>query len=147
MPHSGPPSSPSRDLNFSNMAQTFTIPTRQHSHHGHVPHAHAAPHLHAVASSSISQRTGSMDRLRRERDEPAPRHGRSSFSVPPSAQSSASGSKSSSFIGTPRLLSRRGSARDSQRPSVGRSDSIKRATDDDQSEPSGGRSPDDQEQV
>lgn len=37
---------------------------------------------------------------------------RGSASVPPSVPSSASGSKNSSFIGTPRLLSRRGSTRE-----------------------------------
>lgn len=101
-----------------------------------------------------------MDRLHKVRssdavEQPAGRAAaaaRCSVSVPPSAQSSASGSKASSFIGTPRLLSRRSSARDAQRPFPARSDSI-RAKDDDRgdSDPSGGgggsRSPDDQDQV
>ncbi|KAL1406897.1 hypothetical protein Q8F55_006309 [Vanrija albida] len=67
--------------------------------------------------------------------------------VSSTAPSSASGSKSSSFIGTPRLLSRRGSQRDKAAApvvvpaSAVRSNSVKAKTLDDGAATNGGRSP------
>ncbi|KLT41721.1 kinase-like protein [Cutaneotrichosporon oleaginosum] len=95
-----------------------------HHHHHHHPHHHSSSHSHGPAgfskpipmeasasASGIPRESVSVDRSRGG-DRWLDRDRRGSASVPPSVPSSASGSKNSSFIGTPRLLSRRGSTRE-----------------------------------
>lgn len=115
-------------LTFDNMAHQFSIPQRQrsnnggHAHNFYHPHPRKEPSSHGqipgkpsyvpMATTSSNREAVSADRSRGGERWFSERDRRGSASVPPSVPSSASGSKNSSFIGTPRLLSRRGSTRD-----------------------------------